>query len=113
MGSKKGKRKAETPRRPKLSSSADRASATSRVSSTPRAEPTGRREPRFTTIVPVRFEPAMLEAVRARAAADDRSVSAWIRRIVEAELGREANGSRGGAARAAAAREHDAGDDAR
>ncbi len=104
MGSKKGKRKAETPKRPKLSASAGRAS------STPRAEPASRREPRFTTIVPVRFEPTMLEAVRARAAADGRSVSAWIRRTVEAELGR---GPDGGPDAGTAAREHGGREDAR
>jgi hypothetical protein len=103
VGSKKGKRKQETAKRPKLSPSVDPASSAPRASSTNRVEPASRREPRFTTIVPVRFEPTMLEAVRARAAADDRSVSAWIRRLVEAELGRGANGSRG----------HVAGDDAR
>jgi hypothetical protein len=97
VGTKKDKRKAETAKRPKRSSSMER------ERSTPRAEPASRREPRFTTIVPVRFEPTMLEAVRARAAADDRSVSAWIRRTVEAELGR------GGAA----PRGHFAGEDAR
>lgn len=38
--------------------------------------------------VPVRFPPDLLEAVRDRAAADDRSVSSWIRRAVEHELTR-------------------------
>jgi hypothetical protein len=104
VGSKKDKRKAETAKRPKRSSSVDP------ESSTPRAEPASRREPRFTTIVPVRFEPTMLEAVRARAAADDRSVSAWIRRTVEAELGRGADGGRSSTA---ATRGHVAGEDAR
>jgi hypothetical protein len=52
-----------------------------------RSQPT-RAEPRYTTIVPVRFEPAVLDEVRRRATADDRSVSAWIRRAVEAELRR-------------------------
>jgi hypothetical protein len=104
VGSKKDKRKAETAKRPKRSSSVER------ERSTPRSEPAGRREPRFTTIVPVRFEPTMLDAVRARAAADDRSVSAWIRRTVEAELGRGADGGRGGGA---APRGHLAGEDAR
>jgi len=86
---KKGKRKAETPKRPEPSS------VVARERPTPRAEPASRREPRFTTIVPVRFEPTTLEAVRARAAADERSVSAWIRRIVEAELGLGADGGPG------------------
>jgi hypothetical protein len=40
--------------------------------------------------VPVRLPAEMLEAVRERAAADDRSVSAWIRRAVEHELRRQA-----------------------
>ncbi len=90
MGSKKDKRKAETPKPPKPSSGA------APESLTPRAAAATRREQRFTTIVPVRFEPTMLEAVRARAAADGRSVSAWIRRTVEAELGRGADGGAGG-----------------
>jgi hypothetical protein len=98
VGSKKGKHKAETAKPPKRSSSVQRERAT------PRVVPASRREPRFTTIVPVRFEPTMLDAVRARAAADDRSVSAWIRRTVEAEL------RRGGGA---APRGHLAGEDAR
>jgi hypothetical protein len=88
VGSKKGKRKGEVPKRPKLASGG-------RESSTSRALPASRREQRFTTIVPVRFEPAMLEAVRASAAADGRPVSAWIRRAVEAELRREASGAAG------------------
>jgi hypothetical protein len=104
VGSKKDKRKPETAKRPKRSSSMERAR------STPRVEPAGRREPRFTTIVPVRFEPTVLEAVRTRAAADDRSVSAWIRRTVEAELERGADAGRGGGA---APRGHLAGEDAR
>jgi hypothetical protein len=45
--------------------------------------------------VPVRFEPAMLDEVRERAATDGRSVSAWIRRVVETELQRGA-GDRSG-----------------
>jgi hypothetical protein len=47
-----------------------------------------RREQRFTSIVPVRFEPMVLDEVRRRAESDQRSVSAWIRRAVEAELRR-------------------------
>ena len=101
---KKGKRKAETPKRPEPSS------GVARESSTPRVEPASRREPRFTTIVPVRFEPTTLEAVRARAAADERSVSAWIRRIVEAELGLGADGGPGARA---APHGHVTGQDAR
>lgn len=54
-------------------------------------EPQGpgrRRRPRLTEIVPVRFPEDTLEALRARAEADDRSVSSWIRRAVEHELQR-------------------------
>ncbi|MGH3501424.1 MAG: YlcI/YnfO family protein [Nocardioidaceae bacterium] len=40
--------------------------------------------------MPVRFPPDLLEEVRHRANADDRSVSAWIRRAVEHELRRSA-----------------------
>lgn len=52
--------------------------------------PARRRRPRLTEIVPVRFPEDTLEAVRARADADDRSVSSWIRRAVEHELERDA-----------------------
>jgi predicted HicB family RNase H-like nuclease len=44
----------------------------------------GRR--RLTATVPVRFPAELLEQVRAAAAAEDRSVSSWIRRAVESEL---------------------------
>jgi predicted HicB family RNase H-like nuclease len=44
--------------------------------------------PRLTEMVPVRFPPEVLHEVRNRAVADDRSVSAWIRRAVERELRR-------------------------
>ena len=50
-----------------------------------------RRRPRLSEPVPVRFPEDVLEQVRRRAAADDRSVSNWIRRAVEHELGREAS----------------------
>jgi predicted HicB family RNase H-like nuclease len=57
-------------------------------------EPTGpprrRRQARLGAPVPVRFPEELLEEVRARAAADDRSVSSWIRRAVEHELQRKA-----------------------
>ncbi len=41
-------------------------------------------------MVPVRFEADVLDEVRRRADADDRSVSAWIRRAVEQALRRTA-----------------------
>lgn len=50
--------------------------------------PGRRRTTRLTTPIPVRFPPGLLEQIRAAAAADDRSVSAWIRRAVEHELNR-------------------------
>lgn len=49
-----------------------------------------RRTTRLTAPIPVRFPPELLEEVRRRAAHDDRSVSAWIRRAVEHELHRPA-----------------------
>ncbi len=52
--------------------------------------PPVRRRPRLSEPVPVRFPHELLERVRARAEADDRSVSSWIRRAVEHELGRNA-----------------------
>jgi hypothetical protein len=42
-------------------------------------------------MVPVRFEPTVLAEIRRRAEDDGRSVSAWIRRAVEAELRRDIN----------------------
>lgn len=53
--------------------------------------PARRRRPRLTAIVPVRFPEDTLDAVRARADADGRSVSSWIRRAVERELQRDAS----------------------
>lgn len=73
MGRKKAKRKAEGPK-PLISAA--------------------RTAPKFTSMVPVRFEPDVLDEVRRQAAADGRSVSAWIRRAVEAELLRGAAGDR-------------------
>ena len=52
--------------------------------------PPRRRSKRLTTPVPVRFPPELLDEVKKRAAADDRSVSAWIRRAVEHEITRSA-----------------------
>lgn len=51
--------------------------------------PARRRRSRLTEMVPVRFAPETLGEVRACADADDRSVSAWIRRAVEHELERQ------------------------
>lgn len=56
-------------------------------------EPQGlprRRSKRLTDPIPVRFPPEVLLEVKRRADADDRSVSAWIRRTVERELSRPA-----------------------
>ena len=56
-------------------------------------EPQGRprrRRSRLTTPIPVRFPPEVLEQIKDRADADDRSVSSWIRRAVEHELNRPA-----------------------
>lgn len=50
------------------------------------AGPPRRRRARLGAPVPVRFPEDLLEKVRARAAADDRSISSWIRRAVEHEL---------------------------
>lgn len=52
--------------------------------------PARRRKAPLSTPVPVRFPPDMLEDVKRAAEADDRSVSAWIRRAVERELTRSA-----------------------
>jgi hypothetical protein len=57
-------------------------------------EPVGpprRRRKRLGAPVPVRFPEDLLAEVRARAAADDRSVSSWIRIAVEHELERKAS----------------------
>ena len=53
--------------------------------------PPRRRERKLSEPVPVRFSEELLSQIRARAAADDRSVSSWIRRAVERELRREAS----------------------
>lgn len=93
MGRKKGKRKTdgstatiEASTRgaaPRRSSRSTGSTGTAGATSAP-----ARPAPRYTSMVPVRFEPTMLDEVRARASADGRSVSAWIRRAVEAELRR-------------------------
>jgi hypothetical protein len=48
--------------------------------------PPRRRAARLTSAVPVRFPPELLEEIRRRATADDRSVSSWIRHAAEHEL---------------------------
>ncbi|MCM3660461.1 CopG family transcriptional regulator [Georgenia satyanarayanai] len=53
--------------------------------------PPVRRRAKLSQPVPVRFPEDLLNEVRSRAAADDRSVSNWIRRAVEHELARGAN----------------------
>ena len=53
--------------------------------------PTGkpqRRKAKLTSPIPVRFPEDVLDEVKRRAEADDRSVSSWIRRAVEHELNR-------------------------
>lgn len=52
--------------------------------------PARRRKSPLSTPVPVRFPADLLEDVKRAAEADDRSVSAWIRRAVEHELSRSA-----------------------
>ena len=52
--------------------------------------PPVRRRGKLGEPVPVRFPEHLLNEIRNRAAADDRSVSSWIRRAVEHELDREA-----------------------
>ena len=49
-------------------------------------QPQGPGRRRLTATVPVRFPADLLEQVRAAAAAEDRSVSSWIRRAAESEL---------------------------
>jgi predicted HicB family RNase H-like nuclease len=49
-------------------------------------QPQGPARRRLTATVPVRFPADLLEQVRAAAAAEDRSVSSWIRRAVESAL---------------------------
>jgi hypothetical protein len=56
----------------------------------PQGPPRRRRPSRLTEVVPVRFPADLLEEIRRRADADDRSLSAWIRRAVERELRRSA-----------------------
>lgn len=53
----------------------------------PQGVPVRRRE-RLSDPVPVRLPPDVLQQVRERARADDRSVSSWVRRAVQHELDR-------------------------
>jgi predicted HicB family RNase H-like nuclease len=48
--------------------------------------PARRRNSKLSELVPVRFPPETLAKIRYAADADDRSVSAWIRRAVDHEL---------------------------
>jgi hypothetical protein len=48
--------------------------------------PPRQRSSRLSSMVPVRLSPKMLDEIRRRADAEDRSVSSWIRRAVEHEL---------------------------
>jgi len=52
----------------------------------PQGPPRRRQASRLSAMVPVRFPPELLDEVRRHAAADDRSLSSWIRRAVEHEL---------------------------
>jgi predicted HicB family RNase H-like nuclease len=52
----------------------------------PQGPPRRRPASRLTSMVPVRFPPEMVEEIRRRAEAEDRSLSSWIRRAVEREL---------------------------
>ncbi|MDZ7578535.1 MAG: Arc family DNA-binding protein [Candidatus Nanopelagicales bacterium] len=56
---------------------------------TPQGSPV-RRRAKLTAAVPVRLPEDVLDKVRARAAADDRSVSSWVRRAIEHDLSRPA-----------------------
>ena len=53
--------------------------------------PARRRKQKLTEVVTVRFEAEVFDEVRRRADADDRSVSAWIRRAVEQALRKTAS----------------------
>ena len=53
--------------------------------------PARRRKAPLTKLVPVRLAEDVLAEIRRRAEADDRTVSAWIRRAVEHELRRPAS----------------------
>ena len=89
---KKTKRKAEPEQSSRPSAARldeDRRTTGSSPASSSASSP--RSAPRLTSMVPVRFDPRMLEEIRRRADQDGRSVSAWIRRAVESELRRDVN----------------------
>lgn len=48
--------------------------------------PARRRTPRLSEPIAIRFPPGVLEQIRAVAAAEDRSVSSWVRRAVSEAL---------------------------
>ena len=52
--------------------------------------PPRQRRARLSDAIPVRFPPELVEEIRRRATEEDRSVSSWIRRVVEHELQRPA-----------------------
>ncbi len=56
----------------------------------PVGPPRRRKKARLTAPIPVRFPEETMDEIRRRAEADDRSVSSWIRRAVEAELNKPA-----------------------
>jgi len=56
----------------------------------PVGPPRRRKKASLTAPIPVRFPEKTMEEIKRRADADDRSVSSWIRRAVEAELNKPA-----------------------
>ncbi len=74
----------------KMTAEEERAFYSEPANQTPTGPPVRRRH-RLSEPVPVRFPETLLAEVRERAAADDRSVSSWIRRAVEHELRRNAS----------------------
>lgn len=69
----------------KMTSEQERAFYARAENQTPQGPPR-RRGQRMSEPVAVRFSPEVLEQVQKAAAADDRSVSSWIRRAVTAAL---------------------------
>ena len=58
--------------------------------------PPQRRRGRLGDAIPVRFPPELVEEIRRRADADDRSVSSWIPRALKHELQRPARAAAAG-----------------